>query len=83
MTRNDALQVIILTMIKEFKTPPSINDILIRFSQTTIRLYHYELTRLIWKMTELNLITVQSGLLYPIIKYDAQRNHSKSSEHSY
>lgn len=66
MTRNEALQVIILTMIKEFTTPPCISDLLIRFRQTTIELYDYELSRLIWKMNNRNLISVRSGLIYSI-----------------
>ena len=64
MTRNDALQVIIATMIGESKTPPVLGDLLKKFSQTTIQVYSYEITRLLWKMENEGLITIQSGIIF-------------------
>jgi hypothetical protein len=60
MNRNDALKVIILSMIEEFKFPPVMRDILNRFAQTTIEMYSYELSRLLWKMQDDGLIYIPS-----------------------
>lgn len=64
MNRNDALKVIILSMIEEFKFPPVMRDILKRFDQTTIDMYSYELSRLLWKMQDDGLIYMQSGYIF-------------------
>jgi hypothetical protein len=65
MTRDNALRVIILTMISEFKNPPCMSDLLKRFNQTTIKIYNYELSRMLWQMNAEGLITVHYGLISP------------------
>jgi hypothetical protein len=52
-------------MISEFKNPPCMSDLLKRFNQTTIKIYNYELSRMLWQMNAEGLITVHYGLISP------------------